>query len=63
MQDWLDADHDDDAPVRFRKLDDVLGPSTPPGPAARELEGGELMFTTAEEPTSFKEATQHQCWQ
>jgi hypothetical protein len=27
----LDAEHDDDVPARFRKLDNMLGPESPPG--------------------------------
>jgi hypothetical protein len=34
--DNLDADHDDEAPLRYRKLTNILGPGTPPGFAARE---------------------------
>ena len=26
--DYLDADHDEDAPLRFRKIDDILGPAS-----------------------------------
>ncbi|RLN39601.1 hypothetical protein C2845_PM01G10330 [Panicum miliaceum] len=63
FHDDLDADHDDDVPVRFRRLDELLGPGTLPGLAPRVSGDGELLFTTAEEPTSFKEAEKHQCWQ
>jgi len=63
LHDALDADHDDNAPVRFRTLDNVLGPGTSPGLAAQDLDARELCFTTVEEPTSFKEAEKHQCWQ
>jgi hypothetical protein len=38
--DLVDADHDDDEPVRFRKLADVGVTGTPPGLADREMEGG-----------------------
>jgi hypothetical protein len=31
----LDAEHEEDAPLRFRKLTDILGTSTPPSQAAR----------------------------
>jgi transposase InsO family protein len=60
--DLVDADHDDDEPVRFRKLADVGVTGTPPGLADREMEGGQLMFTSAEEPTTFREAESHECW-
>jgi hypothetical protein len=60
--DLVDADHDDDEPVRFRKLADVGVTGTPPGLADREMEGGQLMFTSAEEPATFREAESHECW-
>ncbi|EEC81933.1 hypothetical protein OsI_25798 [Oryza sativa Indica Group] len=60
VEDDLDADHDD-APLRFRRIDDVLGPATPPGQAVREL-SEELFAVTAEEPASFAEAEQLSCW-
>lgn len=53
-EDDLDADHDD-APLRFRTIDNVLGPATPPGLAARELDE-ELLLVGADEPASFAEA-------
>jgi hypothetical protein len=58
----LDTEHDDDAPTRFRKLDHVLGPESPPGSIPRVLDGGGLLFASAEEPTSFKEAEKEECW-
>ncbi|WVZ93228.1 hypothetical protein U9M48_039226 [Paspalum notatum var. saurae] len=52
----LDADHDDEAPLRFRAIDTVLGPASPPGLAPRVLDE-ELLFTTADEPATFAEAS------
>jgi len=57
----LDADHDDDAPLRFRRVDNVLGPASPPGFADRELEERLLLASDAE-PTSLEEALRHECW-
>jgi len=54
LDDTLDADHDDDVPARFCKFDNVLGPESPPGLAPRVLDGGELLFASAEELASFK---------
>ncbi|KAF0894360.1 hypothetical protein E2562_038477 [Oryza meyeriana var. granulata] len=51
----LDVDHDDDALLRFRAIDAIIGPASPPGLAPRVLDE-DLMFTTADEPTSFGEA-------
>jgi hypothetical protein len=62
IDDMLDAEHDDDVPAWFRGLDDVLGPESPPGMAPRVLGGGELLFVSAEVPTTFKEAEQEECW-
>jgi hypothetical protein len=62
VDDMLDAEHDDNVPARFRKLDNVLGPESPPGLAPRVLDGGELLFASAEEPASFKEAVKEECW-
>jgi transposase InsO family protein len=56
----LDADHDD-APLRVRAIDDLIGDAEPPGLARRVL-NAELNFTSAEEPTSFKEAEQDAAW-
>lgn len=57
--DDLDADHDD-APLRFRRVDEILGPATPPGLAVREFDD-ELMMASAEEPASLAEAQQQDC--
>ena len=54
LDDTLDANRDDDVPARFHKFDNVLGPESPSGLAPRVLDGGELLFSSAEEPTSFK---------
>jgi hypothetical protein len=32
----LDADHDD-APLRYRNMSEIIGPTTPPGPAFRDV--------------------------
>jgi len=56
----LDADHDD-APLRFRRLDNVLGPTSPLGLAQRELEE-HLLLASDTEPSTFAEAQQHECW-
>ncbi|WVZ50183.1 hypothetical protein U9M48_001461 [Paspalum notatum var. saurae] len=53
---YLDADYDGE-PVHYRLVNDVVGPATPPGLAARELdEAEELLFGSAEEPPSYAEA-------
>ena len=57
----LDDDHDD-APLRFRAIDNIIGArTTPPGVATRNLDA-ELHFTSAEEPATFAAAEREPCW-
>lgn len=52
----LDNDHDDGAPLRFRKLDDILASSDPVGQQ-------ELMMAMGDgEPATFEEARREQSW-
>ncbi|RLN31260.1 hypothetical protein C2845_PM05G13740 [Panicum miliaceum] len=52
----LDNDHDDGAPLRFRKLDDILASSDP-------VEQQELMMAVGDgEPATFEEARREQSW-
>lgn len=57
----MDAEHDNDAPLRFRLIDDILCPSSPPGLTTREM-SEELLVATADEPASFADAEQQACW-
>jgi len=61
FSEYLDVDHDDEAPLRFRRVDNIIGPSTPPGLADRELEE-QLMLASDAEPTTFEEALCHEHW-
>ncbi|WVZ50903.1 hypothetical protein U9M48_002109, partial [Paspalum notatum var. saurae] len=56
----LDANHDD-APLRFRRVEDMLGSTTPPGQAVRELHE-DLLLVDGEEPTTFAQAEQEEVW-
>ncbi|WVZ92767.1 hypothetical protein U9M48_038809 [Paspalum notatum var. saurae] len=56
----LDDDHDD-APLRFRTLDNVLGPRAPPGQADRAFTE-ELLAAIGEEPATVDEAKATQEW-
>ena len=59
----LDADHDDEAPLRFRALDNVLGPAGIPGFVEREFQVDEdLLLAVGEEPATFEEARKEECW-
>jgi hypothetical protein len=60
--DNLDADHDEDVPLRYRTMDDILGPAIPRGPAPRNLVQGVLMLQIGEEPDTFAEAHEEQAW-
>jgi hypothetical protein len=57
----LDADHDEDAPLRLRQIEDILGPASPRGLARRVLTE-ELHVVSSDEPTSFDEAEQSPHW-
>ncbi|KAF0888672.1 hypothetical protein E2562_016473 [Oryza meyeriana var. granulata] len=60
----LVANHDKSAPLRFRAIDNVLGPTSVPGLAEHELATHlrDLLLTSAEEPASFREAKLDQSW-
>jgi hypothetical protein len=55
----LDADHDDDAPLRFRSMSDILAM---PGFTPRALVAEELHVLISDELTSFAEAKCSSCW-
>jgi hypothetical protein len=57
----LDNDHDDDAPLRFHMLNDVLGPSVVPGLAECEL-AEELHTVSVEESASLEEVAHDPSW-
>ena len=54
----LDADHDN-TPLRFRKLEDMIGPVTLRGFAPRVLAIKELHVVSSDEPVSFAKAERH----
>jgi hypothetical protein len=57
----LDVDHEEDASLWFRRVDDVLGPVTVLGMVERALHE-ELHLVSAEEPTSLKEDACDPSW-
>ncbi|CAA6674491.1 unnamed protein product [Spirodela intermedia] len=59
--DHLDANHDD-APLRFRKIDNIVGLASPRGLASRALIAKELHAVSSDEPVSFVEAEGHPSW-
>jgi hypothetical protein len=56
----LDAEVED-APLRFRRVDDVLDPAPVPGLANRWLMG-ELLAAISNEPSSVDDALRHRQW-
>jgi hypothetical protein len=62
LDEELDADHDDDAPLRFRKVEDITSAASTPGYAARALWSEQLFAVSAEEPSSLAHAEQDPCW-
>jgi len=56
----LDADHEEGAPVRFRALENILGPASPPGLAERGL-GDDLLLAVGDELATFEEARGEEC--
>jgi hypothetical protein len=60
--DNLDADHDEDVPLWYHTMDDILGPAIPHGPAPWNLVQGVLMLQIGEEPDTFTEAHEKQAW-
>ena len=59
--DHLNADHND-APLRFRKIDNIIGMTSPRGLASIVLIAEELHEVRADEPASFAEAERHPSW-
>jgi hypothetical protein len=62
VDEYLDADHKDDAPLRFRRIDNLIGPSSPPEYADRREAEEHLMLACDIEPASYEEAMKHECW-
>jgi hypothetical protein len=57
-----DLNHDhNDVPLRFRRVDNILGPTAMPSLAQRVLQQ-ELHVVSAEEPSSFVEAASNPSW-
>ena len=61
QSDHLDADHDD-VSLRFCKIDNIIGLTSPRGPTSRALIAKELHNVSSDEPASFSEAERHPSW-
>lgn len=59
QDDNLDADHDEDVPLRFRSINDIYDSA---GFMPRVLMSEELHMVSADEPTSFAEAEKSPSW-
>jgi hypothetical protein len=55
LDDHIDVDHDD-APLRLRSVDSILGQAAVPGHAMRNLGQEQLFAISAKEPTSMADA-------
>jgi hypothetical protein len=62
LGDELDANHDDDVPLRFRTVDDIVEPPSPSGYAVCYLGNEHLFAVSAEEPASLADAERQPCW-
>jgi hypothetical protein len=60
--DNLDVDHNEDAPLQYRTMDDIHGPMILRGPAPWNLVQGVLMLWIGEELDTFEEAHEEQAW-
>jgi hypothetical protein len=60
--DNLDVDHNEDAPLQYRTMDDIHGPMILCGPAPWNLVQGVLMLWISEELDTFEEAHEEQAW-
>lgn len=56
LDEELDVDHDEDAPLSFQAVDDIVEPVSPPGYAVHDLDNGKLLAVSAEEPASLAQA-------
>lgn len=61
-EEHLEADHDEDAPLRFRTVEDIIRPATPRGFAPRALISAQLHVVSSDEPMSFEEAERQPGW-
>ena len=52
ITEFVDAYHEGEE-VRFRRLDDIIGDTSPSGLASRLLNDAELLLVSAEEPPTF----------
>lgn len=61
----LDANHDEDTPLRFRAVDDIIDNESPPRYIVRHLGARKILVVSAEEPTSLADAQRNHvgAWQ
>jgi hypothetical protein len=61
VSEHLDADHDD-APLRLRFMDIIVGDAVVPGHAVRNVEQGQLFAVAADEPATLAKAERDVHW-
>jgi hypothetical protein len=57
----VDVNHDDDAPLRFRRVHQLLGQTGTPGLAEHVFQE-DILLACAHEPSSLAEAQEQSCW-
>jgi hypothetical protein len=57
----LDAGHEDDVPLTYRRMGELLGPRSSPGHAIRNL-SEQLFLANGEELATFKQVEQEESW-
>jgi hypothetical protein len=60
--DNLDANYDEDDPLRYRRIDNILGPASPVGFVPRALVAEELLVLNSDEPSTLAEAERSPSW-
>jgi hypothetical protein len=61
LADCLDVDHDD-APLRLRSMESIVGQAVVPGPTLRNILQEKLHVVSAKEPSSLSEVEQDPHW-
>jgi hypothetical protein len=58
---FLDADHNDEAPLRFRRFANILGDGKTLGRVEHEFQE-DLLLVCTDEPATLAEAQEQSCW-
>jgi hypothetical protein len=58
---FLDADHDDEAPLCFHRVTNILRNAKTPGPMENKFQE-DLLLACTDEPATLTEAQEQKCW-